>query len=36
MKFLVDVNASGSLVDGLMRLGHDVTFCGGAGSKNAG
>ena len=25
MKFLVDVNASGSLVDGLMRLGHDVT-----------
>jgi predicted nuclease of predicted toxin-antitoxin system len=25
MKFLVDVNASGSLVDGLMRLGHDVS-----------
>jgi predicted nuclease of predicted toxin-antitoxin system len=24
MKFLVDVNASGSLVDGLMNLGHDV------------
>jgi predicted nuclease of predicted toxin-antitoxin system len=25
MKFLVDVNASGSLVDGLMHLGHDVS-----------
>ena len=24
MKFLVDVNASGSLVDELMRLGHDL------------
>ncbi len=26
MKFLVDVNASGSLVDELIRLGHDVAL----------